>query len=929
MIMKKCQRLVVLAMALLASSWMVAQKKPLDHSVYDSWKSLSSISVSDDGKYGATLVNEQEGDSYLLIRELQSKRELMIPRAYKYSITPDQKQIVAQIKASYADTRQAKIKKVGDEKMPKDSLLIINLADFNKTMIPNVKDYKLGEDFSNYLAYRVDDTLKIKDKKEPKPYTLVLRNLLSGSEDSTKSVIDYQYSKNGIALAANILPTKSKEDSLAKAKVVMFSFEQLPTSHSTKKIISEGKTSYKQLSISDSGKHIAFLATADSLKKEIKEYGLYHFDNTADSAFLVVSQQTSAMPKNWTVSENYKPIFSKNEKRLLLGTAEILQPKDTIVPDFERAQLDVWHWSTPETPPQELANLNKKKTQSYLAYVDLTSNKFHQLGTEEIPYVTISDENNGRYALGISNFPYVLKTQWDVLARTAKDVWVFDLEEGTSRKIKTSLNGVHNFSPKGNYLTWYDMEDRQYYAYDLSTNKEICMTEGLDINFWDEKHDTPSIPGPYGVAAWMQDDASILVYDAYDIWKLDPSGVSKPENLTKGEGRKNKITLRYIKTDKESQFIKNKEDILLSAFNNVSKENGFYQISKNKIGSLVMDKFRFYSPTKAKNKNVYLYSKGNFNTSIDLYATLNNWKQESKLSDINPQQREYNWGTAELVSWTTFDNKETQGVVYKPEDFDPAKKYPVMIYFYEQLSDGLYNAAAPIPSRSIINIPFYCSRGYIVFTPDIQYTDGHPGESAYNSIVSGAEMLAKNSWVDKDNMAIQGQSWGGYQVAYLVTRTNMFKAAGSGAPVSNMFSAYGGIRWGTGNSRQYQYEQGQSRIGATIWEAPELYVENSPIFKANKVETPLLIMHNDQDEAVPWYQGIEYFMALRRLQKPVWMLQYNNEAHNLKERRNMNDLTIRLQQFFDHYLKGDPMPVWMKDGVKAIDKGQKYGLELK
>ena len=290
--------------------------------------------------------------------------------------------------------------------------------------------------------------------------------------------------------------------------------------------------------------------------------------------------------------------------------------------------------------------------------------------------------------------------------------------------------------------------------------------------------------------------------------------------------------------------------------------------------------------------------------------------------------REYNWGTAELMSWTTFDGKPTQGIVYKPEDFDPNKKYPVMIYFYEKHSDELYQYFPPAPSRSIINIPFYCSRGYIVFTPDIQYTTGHPGESAYNSIVSGAEELAKNTWVDKANMAIQGQSWGGYQTAYLITRTNMFKAAGAGAPVSNMFSAYGGIRWGSGMSRQFQYEQTQSRIGATMWEAPELYKENSPIFFADKVQTPLLIMHNDNDDAVPWYQGIEYFMALRRLGKPVWMLQYNNEAHNLKERKNSKDLSIRLQQFFDHYLKGDPMPVWMKTGVPATEKGRTYGFDL-
>jgi dipeptidyl aminopeptidase/acylaminoacyl peptidase len=228
----------------------------------------------------------------------------------------------------------------------------------------------------------------------------------------------------------------------------------------------------------------------------------------------------------------------------------------------------------------------------------------------------------------------------------------------------------------------------------------------------------------------------------------------------------------------------------------------------------------------------------------------------------------------------------------------------------------------------VINIPFFVSRGYIVFTPDIHYTVGNPGMDAYNAVVAGAAALAKNRWVDKENMAIQGQSWGGYQVAYLVTKTNMFKAAGAGAPVSNMTSAYGGIRWGSGRSRQFQYEQTQSRIGVAMSESLQPYIDNSPLFYADKVETPLLMMHNDKDGAVPWYQGIEYFMMLRRLGKPVWMLQYNGEDHNLVQRRNSKDLSIRLQQFFDHYLKGDPAPVWMTKGVPATEKGRNWGYEL-
>ena len=250
-----------------------------------------------------------------------------------------------------------------------------------------------------------------------------------------------------------------------------------------------------------------------------------------------------------------------------------------------------------------------------------------------------------------------------------------------------------------------------------------------------------------------------------------------------------------------------------------------------------------------------------------------------------------------------------------------------MIYFYETYSENLYKNIIVQPSWSTVNLIFYASRGYIVFVPDIVYTPGMPGQSAYNCIVSGAESLTKFPWVDKDNMAIQGQSWGGYQVAWLITRTNMFKAAGAGAPVSNMTSAYGGIRWESGMSRQFQYEQTQSRIGRDLWNGLELYLENSALFRLPNVQTPVLIMHNDNDGAVPWYQGIEMFMGLRRLGKPAWLLEYNNEAHNLRERRNRKDLTIRLQQFFDHYLKGAPEPAWMRDGVPTIKKDYYFGYE--
>jgi dipeptidyl aminopeptidase/acylaminoacyl peptidase len=287
------------------------------------------------------------------------------------------------------------------------------------------------------------------------------------------------------------------------------------------------------------------------------------------------------------------------------------------------------------------------------------------------------------------------------------------------------------------------------------------------------------------------------------------------------------------------------------------------------------------------------------------------------------------WGEVKLVSWKSFDGTNLQGLMYFPENIDTSLRYPMLVYFYERNADLLHSWSNPAPSRSIINRPYCVSNEYIVFVPDITYETGYPGRCAYNAVVSGTmAMLEKYPFIDPDRLGLNGQSWGGYQVAWLVTHTDLFRCAMAGAPVSNMTSAYGGIRWESGKSRMFQYEEAQSRIGGTLWDKPLLYLENSPLFSAPSIHTPLLIMHNDADGAVPWYQGIELYMALRRLQKPCWMLTYNNEQHNLTRRANMKDLSIRMMQFYDYYLRGAAMPAWMGKGLPALEKGKKDGYEL-
>jgi dipeptidyl aminopeptidase/acylaminoacyl peptidase len=316
--------------------------------------------------------------------------------------------------------------------------------------------------------------------------------------------------------------------------------------------------------------------------------------------------------------------------------------------------------------------------------------------------------------------------------------------------------------------------------------------------------------------------------------------------------------------------------------------------------------------------------------SLQIFFTMgftenSNFKQ-TKWSNTNPQQQNYNWGSAELFKWKAYTGKITEGIIYKPENFDPKKKYPMISYFYERNNQTLHNYQAPSPTPSRLNISFFVSRGYIVFVPDIWYKKGHPGQAAYDYILSGTRAVVKLGYVDSTKLGLQGQSWGGYQTAQLITMTNLYAAAWAGAPVGNMFSAYGGIRWESGLNRQFQYEKTQSRIGATIWDRPDLYTLNSPIFHLKKNKTPMVIMHNDADGAVPWYQGIELFTDMRRLGQKVWLLNYNGEAHNLVERKNRKDIQIREQQFFDWLLKGEKPAKWLSEGVPAVMKGRDLGL---
>jgi dienelactone hydrolase len=315
----------------------------------------------------------------------------------------------------------------------------------------------------------------------------------------------------------------------------------------------------------------------------------------------------------------------------------------------------------------------------------------------------------------------------------------------------------------------------------------------------------------------------------------------------------------------------------------------------------------FGTPIKARDADTLVVTQSRFDQFPNLWATDTTFAGLQQVTNANPQQSEYRWGKSELIEYVNADGKTLRAILTRPDDFDPAKKYPLMVYIYETMTNRLHGYTAPGPGTSI-NATRYVSNGYVLLEPDIEYQVGYPGESALKCVVPAVQRVLADGYIDPARVGIQGHSWGGYQITYLVTRTNLFRAVQAGASVSNMVSAYGGIRYGTGISRAFQYEQSQSRIGVPPWDRPQLYLENSPIFWADKVRTPYLTIHNDADGAVPWTQAIEFFTALRRLGKEAYLFNYNGEDHGLRSRENMKHWTVHQAEFFDHYLLGAPAP---------------------
>lgn len=880
---------------LLATSSVFAQgasmqppKPAVDAPAFFSWPSLEdwpAPAISNNGQYTLYSVsNLPAGSRSLIVQALNGNEKAVLPQVHQAAFTNDNR---------YAVALQSG-----------DSLCLLTLADNSKTYITNATSFRLFMlEGTEWLVYTTNNPGK----------KLVLKNLHDNAETSYEDVDSYWLSENGHTLVLKSTPGMDSSRAISWVNLLTKSKQE----------IWRGALDSNHV-LNKEGTQLAFLVHDSSTAS--KTLWLYRGGN--DKATASLADGDTAVPQNMRLDAIHD--FSKDGNKLFVQLRQKPLPKKPMV------SIDVWSYFDPKLQSQQLHELSLGLP-TYLAVLNITrSPSFRRLQFEDEHIEARTD------SLLLLTFRRGDPSERYWNREAIGTTYLEDVNTGKRTKIPISWPA---FSPKRKYVIGYGTEEiwgADLYVYETATGTTRNITANLPIPLQDEESNMLMTQKSRGLslAAWLENEDAVLIYDNYDIWQLDPAGVRAPLNLT--NGRKDKWQFRLAGKDIAAETVlRSTSQLILTGFNKTTKESGFYRLAPGEAegpellsaGDYHFQKFIALDGRghflKARDTEVYLVKRESATQSPNIFATTD-FKSFSPVSNIDPE-KEVNWLTAELINFKTLDGIPSQAILYKPENFDSTKKYPVIIHYYEKKSHELNWYRRPVVDNGAeLDIPWFVSHGYLVLLPDIQYKIGEPGPSALSSVEGVARSIAKRPYVDKNHIGIQGHSFGGYQTNYIATHSKMFAAAMSSAGTCNLTSDFGNL-WPNESSRQEYWEVRNGRMGTTPWENPDLFVKNSPVFYIGDITMPILLMHNRNDKNVHFQEGIQFITGLRRAGKRSWMLEYDNGGHGVYG-DDYKDYLVRMTQFFDHYLKKAPAPKWMTRGVpynmREIDSGLELDLEI-
>ncbi|MDX3916949.1 MAG: prolyl oligopeptidase family serine peptidase [Pseudosphingobacterium sp.] len=864
-----------------------AQSKELDTSIIGNWPYVDSPVITNDGKYVSYVKKYvPKGKQTLVIKSIKNYWTKEFLNASYCQFTDNSK---------YCMLSKAL-----------DTTVLINLETKIETEIVNTTSRDLfTSDGRPYLAYLTQEQIP----------QLIIYDIQTSKELSVDSVKEFKLSPDHKMF---LLKRHKKIIDSVGESLELFEWKINKRTH----LGVSGKIN--NLTFSSDSKQIAYQAELNSDNKT-PAICYYHLKERKTAILLTENDLKS---KGDLTIGNQGLRFSKDNKYLYFNATDKLIKMEP--PKSNAAMVDVWSYFDENL---QSAQLNDLENRDYLSVFNIESHNWHVLETDDERVYSIIpiEEQEGDYILLKKATGDEREYNWRLESRPS--IILVSLKDGSRKVVNKSIftrTPYYVLSPKGNFLVYYDYQENSYCSLNTQTWKTINLTTGLKSHWQVQEYDRPGSTPVYGLAAWDEDDKHVYIYDHYDIWRFNLLENREPSCVTNRYGAKNRIEFRLFSHSISPSF---KSNDWLCAFNPDTKQNGFFHIEKEgKDPSLsAMNNYLYNRPSvngwslpiKARDSETYIVRRMAANESPNYYIT-NDFKSFESVSEVFPE-REYNWVTSSLVQWKTSEGSISKGILYKPQDFDPTKKYPIIFFVYEQFSDQLNLYVPPGTGEGSLNISWYVNKNYLVFAPDIHYKIGNPGLSAYNAVISAAEYLFQYPYIDSTKMGIAGHSLGGYETNYIVANSNLFAAAASSSGVSNLTSDYGSLVL-NGRSGIFQSEVGAYRMNAPLSFDFDNYVKNSPIYHLRNMLTPMLIMHNKEDNTVNWSQSIELFLGLRRLNKKAWMLQYDGDSHQLNSHCNALDYLIRQNQFFDHFLKDLPMPLWMKSGIPARKKGIEDGL---
>lgn len=935
-LVRLCAGCLVLAGSLPAAP---ATPRPLTYADAAGFRDLLSPALSRDGRWLASVEMPQEGDGEAVVHAVDAATVWRVPAGatppttFPRPSSPTEKPPAAQhaalaftgdsafllVHALPPDAAQVASRVDPKKPRPGRDLAVLRLATGAVETLPHIASFQVSSRSGAILAALVEES-PAPDAGAPKPAgaTLIVRDLASGSSQEIARVTDYSLTRDGQVL---VYVTASSDGKT-------FTLNALDPARDAPPVeLCQGPGKFTRLSWDRTQGQLACLAeSAADASPPARRILVWARGNA--TVRTVVDARTAGIPAGMIVSDKAALNFTPDGRKLLLGVApppvKFTPPAD---PE-DRVTADLWSWNDDLIQPRQEVRAALDRDRSYRAVVNLATLAYTQLGTPEMPDVLVSDDASR--ALAIDYRPYYRLRDYD---GTYGDIYLLDLTDGSRRRVLTKLRGgtgdegdvTLQLSPDGRQAAYY--ANRQWHVLDLVDGGHHGLTEGLPVPFYNELHDQPEPATAWGFGGWSADSQSVLLYDRYDLWQVFPDGRAA-RNLTHGYGRAHALILRRQdlaahEDDEAPHGVDLSGPLMMRGEDEHTRATGFlrFPVDGGEPQRLLWRDCCYYYVGRAAAADRLMLTASRFDEFPDVWITDEALSAPRRVTDGQAQLAPFRWGHAEMIDYRNSAGVPLQACLYLPADFDPAKQYPLIVYTYERLSQIIHRFFPPV-AGSNISFPIYASNGYIIMLADIAYTDGHPGACAVDCIHAALDAVETRGFVDAKAIGYQGSSWGGYTAAYLLTHSDRFAAISGGAIVSNMTSAYGGVRLYSGQPRLFQYEQSQSRIGQSLAAAPELYLENSPLFTAADAHAPFLILHNDRDGAVPFEQAVEFYLSLRRHDKPVWLFNYRDEGHGLQRLANRKDFSRRMWQFFDHYLRGAPAPDWLRDGIPYLQRDE-------